>query len=49
MTFCLQLPVGIEGQSVATDLTELVEEAWRSQADIIRLPSQLLVAFQMTL
>ena len=45
----MQLPLGIEGQTDALTFTELVEEAWQSQASTIRLPSQLLVAFQMTL
>ena len=41
--------MGLEGETEAATFTELVEEAWRSQASTIRLPSQLLVAFQMTL
>lgn len=45
----MQLSVGMEDQTDALTFTELIEGVWRCQADTIKLPSQLLVAFQMTL
>ena len=47
--FWMQLPTGMENQTNASNFRELVEEAWQSHASSIRVPSQVIVAFQMTL
>ncbi|DBA85767.1 TPA: hypothetical protein ACH3X1_005325 [Trebouxia sp. C0004] len=45
----LQLPIGLQGPRTAQTFAEMVEQAWQTQATTIKVPSQLLVAFQMTL
>ena len=45
----LQLPTGLQGPRAAQTFAEMVEQAWQTQAASIKVPSQLLVAFQMTL
>jgi len=47
--FDLQLPIGLQGPRTAQTFAEMVEQAWQTQAASIKVPSQLLVAFQMTL
>lgn len=49
ISMLLQLPVGMENQTTAETFKELVQQAWQSGAALVRVPSQLLVAFQMTL
>lgn len=46
---CLQLPTGLEGQTTANTFAELVDQVWQNQSTTIRVPSQMLVAYQMTL
>ncbi|KAL0053162.1 hypothetical protein WJX82_001794 [Trebouxia sp. C0006] len=43
-----QLPIGLQGPRTAQTFAEMVEQAWQTQAASIKVPSQLLVAFQMT-
>lgn len=45
----MQLSTGMENQTKADNFKELVEEAWQSHASSVKVPSQLIVAFQMTL
>ncbi len=45
----VQLPIGLQGPRTAQTFAEMIEQAWQTQAASIKVPSQLLVAFQMTL
>lgn len=49
LTVWPQLPTGMENQTAANTFRELVDEAWQSSADTIRIPSMVAVAFQMTM
>lgn len=49
LRFDLQLPIGLQGPRTAQTFAEMVKQAWQTQAASIKVPSQLLVAFQMTL